>query len=315
MLHDGTTRLLWSYVEHHGEQSADLMDLTFSKLAEAADLLRPVLASAIRYPSTAKVWHTLNIGKAPGIPNNLIISGAVHGQMSRDCLGVVCQTLPVVRYVLLQARPRLSVPSISKRADATSSCLPCQTSAAALNHDACATKLDILWPHRACRCIFGREPVEGEEEVYLASLDPSTIVGCMGNHAKNEQARPRVIAERTGRGHCSLRRAVAAAGVHAAPQIHCPPCAPALLRPDTSGQINEQHMSSSSLAAAASATCYPLKSLLLMPVRGTASPARSRQPSARGRGCDGAQRAQALPGAVPHRNHRGAAPAVPGNGG
>ena len=50
------------------------------------------------YPSTAKVWQTLNIGKAPGIPNNLIIFGAVHGQMSRHCLGVVCQTLPVLRY-------------------------------------------------------------------------------------------------------------------------------------------------------------------------------------------------------------------------
>ena len=33
------------------------------------------------YPSTAKVWQTLNIGKAPGIPNNQIISGPVHGQM------------------------------------------------------------------------------------------------------------------------------------------------------------------------------------------------------------------------------------------
>ena len=50
------------------------------------------------YPSTAKVWQTLNIGKAPGIPNNLIIFGAVHGQMSRHCLGVVCQTLLVLRY-------------------------------------------------------------------------------------------------------------------------------------------------------------------------------------------------------------------------
>ena len=46
---------------------------------------------------TGKVWQTLNIGKAPGIPNNLIISGAVHGQMSRHCLGVAGQTLPVLR--------------------------------------------------------------------------------------------------------------------------------------------------------------------------------------------------------------------------
>ena len=50
---------------------------------------------ATRYPSTAKVWQTLNTGKAPRIPNNLIISGAAHGQMRGHCLGVVCQTLPV----------------------------------------------------------------------------------------------------------------------------------------------------------------------------------------------------------------------------
>ena len=55
---------------------------------------------AVRYPSTAKVWQTLNIGKSSRIPNNLIISGAVHvhGQMPGHCLGVVCQTLPVLRY-------------------------------------------------------------------------------------------------------------------------------------------------------------------------------------------------------------------------
>ena len=36
-------------------------------------------------PSTAwqaQVWQTLNIGKSPCVPNNLIISEAVHGQMS-----------------------------------------------------------------------------------------------------------------------------------------------------------------------------------------------------------------------------------------
>ena len=54
-------------------------------------------SSILRYPSTAKVWQTLNIGKSPRIPNNLIISGAVHGQISEHCLGVVCQTLPVLR--------------------------------------------------------------------------------------------------------------------------------------------------------------------------------------------------------------------------
>ena len=50
----------------------------------------PVLAS--------NVWQTLSIGKSPRVPNNLIISGAVHGQVSEDCLGVVCQTVPVQRY-------------------------------------------------------------------------------------------------------------------------------------------------------------------------------------------------------------------------
>ena len=57
-----------------------------------------VLCCAVLYPSTAKVWQTLNIGKSPRVLNNLIISGAVHGQMRGHCLGVVCQTLPVLRY-------------------------------------------------------------------------------------------------------------------------------------------------------------------------------------------------------------------------
>ena len=56
------------------------------------------LALRSMYRSTANVWQTLNVGKAPGVSNNLIIFGAVHGQMSRHCLGVVCQTLPVLRY-------------------------------------------------------------------------------------------------------------------------------------------------------------------------------------------------------------------------
>ena len=50
------------------------------------------------YPSTAQVWQTLNIGNSPRVPNNLIISGAVNGQLPGHCLGVVCQTLPVLRY-------------------------------------------------------------------------------------------------------------------------------------------------------------------------------------------------------------------------
>ena len=56
------------------------------------------LALPLMYPSTAKVWQTLNIGKSSRIPNNLIICGAVHGQMPGHCLGVVFQTLPVLRY-------------------------------------------------------------------------------------------------------------------------------------------------------------------------------------------------------------------------
>ena len=52
----------------------------------------------LAHPTTAHLWQTLNNGKAPGIPNNQIISGPVHGQITTHCLGVVCQTLPVVRY-------------------------------------------------------------------------------------------------------------------------------------------------------------------------------------------------------------------------
>ena len=50
------------------------------------------------FPSTAKVWQTLNIGKSSRVPSNLIFSGAVYGPISGHCLGVVCQTLPVLRY-------------------------------------------------------------------------------------------------------------------------------------------------------------------------------------------------------------------------
>ena len=46
-----------------------------------------------------KFGQTLNTGKAPRVPDNLIISGAVHGQKTTHCLGVVCQTVPVVRYL------------------------------------------------------------------------------------------------------------------------------------------------------------------------------------------------------------------------
>ena len=49
------------------------------------------------YRSTRQVWQAVNIGKAPRIPNNLRMSGAVHGQIASHCSGVVCQTLPVLR--------------------------------------------------------------------------------------------------------------------------------------------------------------------------------------------------------------------------
>ena len=44
-----------------------------------------------------------NTGKLPRIPNNLIISGAVHGQISGPCLGVVCQTVAGLGYETLVA--------------------------------------------------------------------------------------------------------------------------------------------------------------------------------------------------------------------
>ena len=88
---------------------ADAQRLTDSEVEAIARQLLSVLQylagrrcepswSRSMYPSTAKVWQTLNIGKSPRIPNNLIISGAVHGQTRGLCSGVVCQTLPVLRY-------------------------------------------------------------------------------------------------------------------------------------------------------------------------------------------------------------------------
>ena len=50
-----------------------------------------------RYRSTGKVWQAVNIGKARSKPSNSILSGAVHGQISGHCLGVVGQTLAVLR--------------------------------------------------------------------------------------------------------------------------------------------------------------------------------------------------------------------------
>ena len=53
---------------------------------------------AKRVCSTGKIRQTLNIGKSARAPSNLIISGAVQDQKTAHCLGVVCQTLPVLRY-------------------------------------------------------------------------------------------------------------------------------------------------------------------------------------------------------------------------
>ena len=41
--------------------------------------------AGFKYRSTGKVWQTPNIGKPPRGPNNLIISGAIHGQISEHC--------------------------------------------------------------------------------------------------------------------------------------------------------------------------------------------------------------------------------------
>ena len=55
--------------------------------------MRPARQAPARvYRSTGKVWQAMNIGKAPGIPNNLIFSRAMHGQISGHGVGVVCQT-------------------------------------------------------------------------------------------------------------------------------------------------------------------------------------------------------------------------------
>ena len=65
------------------------------------------------HPSTGQVWQTPNIGKSPRVSNNLIISGAVHGQMRGHCLGVVCPTLAVIGY-----RQTARTSSVAARGDA-----------------------------------------------------------------------------------------------------------------------------------------------------------------------------------------------------
>lgn len=47
------------------------------------------------YRSTGEVWQAVRVGKAPGTPNNPILSGGADGQISRLFLGVVCHTLAV----------------------------------------------------------------------------------------------------------------------------------------------------------------------------------------------------------------------------
>ena len=67
-----------------GARSPMMLGLPLSAVAHAST------ACSSSYPTTGRVWQTLNIGKPPRVPNNAIISGAVHGQMSRHCSGVVC---------------------------------------------------------------------------------------------------------------------------------------------------------------------------------------------------------------------------------
>lgn len=47
-------------------------------------------------PVPGQVWQAVSVGKAPSTPENPILSGVVHGQLSGHCSGVVCQTLAVV---------------------------------------------------------------------------------------------------------------------------------------------------------------------------------------------------------------------------
>ena len=69
-----------------------------SALRHCVTVQRCCIGATNAQRSTGKLWQPLNIGKSPTVPGNLIISGAVHAQISSRCLGVVCQTLPALRH-------------------------------------------------------------------------------------------------------------------------------------------------------------------------------------------------------------------------
>ena len=79
---------------------------TRASVINVCNLVRPAATRSpfclAEYRSTGQVWQTLNIGKSPRVPHSLIISGAVHGQILEHRLGVVCQTLAVLRHTALE---------------------------------------------------------------------------------------------------------------------------------------------------------------------------------------------------------------------
>ena len=54
-----------------------------------ASLESVLLWTKVAHRTTSKVWQLVNVGKCPRTPNNQIFSGALRGQHSRYCLGVV----------------------------------------------------------------------------------------------------------------------------------------------------------------------------------------------------------------------------------
>ena len=92
------------------------------------------------------------------IPNNLIVSGAVHGRMSRHCLGVVCQTLPVPRYCA-----RLSVaPAAARQGAAALHCFASSRNDQTVGDSGSFANISCL-PSRAsprCGCVALLCPLE-----------------------------------------------------------------------------------------------------------------------------------------------------------
>ena len=89
-------------------RSVCLCSVAFAPAEGAAAAARwPITATD--YPSTGQVWQTLNSGKSPGVPNNLIISGAAHGQISEHCSGAVLRYRQTPRLLLaLQRRDTIT---------------------------------------------------------------------------------------------------------------------------------------------------------------------------------------------------------------